>query len=261
MVVGTASRWLSPAHSCPPARTIEAVARYPLGTFSDEREEILRRDVGGRRPGVVLERVLQLSGASIDSTGRHPCRPSGFSRSPFIALAVSAIDGVEARRLERLDGLAAVALLNRQRLHDLHVGLASQHRGNPCVPRRAGTAKIAGYGRTELGSPRLHRGARDGDRGSAGRAPDRGRRAAGAASRRGASPAGTGVVRRTDALGPTGAGRERPRAGRSRLLARLLHARPRRRGVSQRRRRRRLLPHRHSLPSPQRLARHQQSVR
>jgi len=100
MVVGTASRWLSPAHSCPPARTIEAVARYPLGTFSDEREEILRRDVGGRRPGVVLERVLQLSRLDrLRQVGIHADQQALLAIA-LIALAVSAIDGVEARRLE-----------------------------------------------------------------------------------------------------------------------------------------------------------------
>ena len=109
MVVGTASRWLSPAHSCPPARTIEAVARYPLGTFSDEREEILRRDVGGRRPGVVLERVLQLSRLDRLRQVGHPCRPSGTSRD-----RPHRVGGERDRRrrsatLERLDGLAAVA--------------------------------------------------------------------------------------------------------------------------------------------------------
>ena len=52
-----------------------------------------------------------------------------------------------------------------------------------------------------------------------------------------------------------------PGPRRSRVLARLLPPRPRRRGLPQRRRHRRLLPHRRPLPSPQRLARHQRSVR
>ena len=233
MVVGTASRWLAPAQAVlPPEQS--GGGEVPMGTFPDEREEILRRDVGGRRPGVVLERVAvahrRPSASAIDFS-RPPRRSHRRRRSG---------------RRERLDGLAGDGLLNRQRLTTAVTSNIAETLGG-----RAGTARIAGYGRTALGSPRLHRGAGpvtaerwSRPRWAAPRPPAR-RRWCDEPMRWAQLVLVENDPGRVDLA----------------LLARLLPPRPRRRGLPQRRRHRRLLPHRHPLPSPQRLARHQRSVR